>query len=134
MFKRVVTTALALLGSAGIASAAPALPVGPVFFQFNNMEQLNIGNSLVVPGGYNGAATQGNWGVFLVSTIQQGGIAGDHIDVNGGTPVFSDSLAGGQVTGIFYNINIDGGNPLTGTATYRRHRRYLLAPGGHHGD
>jgi len=123
MRKRVLLSTFALLCVARLGAAAPiALPGNtPVFFQFNNLEQVNSANALVVPGGYNGVNTQGNWGVFNVSSIQFGGVATPHQDISGGAAFFADDGPGagifnsGQVTGIFYGIqNLPGGTTATG--------------------
>lgn len=108
-----------MLSITGTAMAAPiVLPYGPLYFQFNNMEQVDttLSNSLVVPGGYNGTNTQGNWGVFNVSSMQFGAIATPHTDISGGTAFFADigALPHPQVTGIFYDINLASGTKATG--------------------
>ncbi len=108
-----------LLFVSGMAQAAPiSLPAGqPIYIQFNNLEQVDatLTNSLVVPGGYNGSNTQGNWGVFNVSTMQNGGVASAHIDISGGPTFFSDMGPGHpQITGIFYGINFTSGTTATG--------------------
>jgi hypothetical protein len=121
MRNRVLFSSLALLCVARLAGAAPiALPSNtPIFFQFNNLEQVNSANSLVVPGGYNGANTQGNWGVFNVSTVQTGAVATPHQDISGGPAFFADDGPGagifnaGQITGIFYGVQLTGATTAT---------------------
>jgi len=111
MMKRIVTIGFAMLCIARVAGAAPlVLPGGtPIFFQFNNLEQVNSANTLVVPGGYDGTVTQGNWGVFNVSSVQTGAVSSPHNDISGGPLIFGDDGPGGsagQITGIFYGIHI----------------------------
>lgn len=110
MMKRIAFSALALLGCAGTVAAAPlVLPLeSPVYFQFNNLEQVNLANTIVVPGTYAPAAgTQGNWGVINISSIQLGAVATPHVDISGGPAFFSDDGPGGtngMITGIFYGV------------------------------
>ena len=87
--------------AAGSALAAPiALKPGPVYVQFNNLEQAGLintaGFATVDLGKLNGVSqtlTSGqnefNWGVFNVSTIQAGAVSTDHEDISGGTPFFT---------------------------------------------
>jgi hypothetical protein len=118
MTKRLVLTAIAILGIAGTAAAAPLdLPSNsPVYFQFNNLEQTSFSNDLVVPGYAAAVGTQGNWGVFNISSIQNGAVSIPHLNISGGPAFFSDDGPGGtsgQITGIFYGIQ----NLTTTTAT-----------------
>jgi hypothetical protein len=125
--RRFALTAFALLCGVGSAAAAPlALPPNtPIYFQFNNLEQAVACpaapclNDLVVPGGYNGANTQGNWGVFNISGIQTGAPTIPHIDIASGSSndIFSNDGPGGtqgMVTGIFYGIQNTSGSTATG--------------------
>jgi len=120
--KKILLSAFAILSVAGTATAAPfILPAStPIYFQFNNLEQVNATNSLVVPGGYNGINTQGNWGVFNISSIQHGGVSIPHQNIGGGPVIWSDDGAGGpsgvagQITGIFYDITLTGPTTATG--------------------
>lgn len=129
MMKRIAITVAAMLSVAGTAGAAPiALPNNePIFFQFNNIEQVNAANNLSVPGyapaGVGGAGNanglQGNWGLFNVSTMQHGGAipVPPHDDIAGGTPFFADDGVGGtqgQVTGIFYGLNFNSATTSVG--------------------
>jgi hypothetical protein len=107
--KRIALSAFALLCVAGTATAAPlVLPAGePVFFQFNNLEQVNLANTLVVPGYAPAAGLQGNWGVVNLSSVQHGGVVAPNIDISGGPTFFADDGPGGtqgQITGIFYGV------------------------------
>jgi hypothetical protein len=119
--KRIALSALVLLWSAGTAAAAPlVLPSGtPVYFQFNNLEQVNGTNSIVVPGYAPATGTQGNWGVFNVSSVQSGAVSapndpsGAGGNIGGGPTFFSDN-GNGQITGIFYGITLTGAFTATG--------------------
>ena len=122
----------AMLGvAASAAQAAPiGLPAGPIFFQFNNIEQLDTsgGNAISVPGAPvdvngdgaadtpgNGPLGEGNWGVFNVSTIQFGAVVIPNQEISGGTPFFADDGPGGtagQVSGIFYNHKPHGSDDV----------------------
>jgi len=119
--RKIALTAFALLGSAGLAGAAPlALPSNQaIYFQFNNLEEVSATSSLVIPGAYTAgaiglpagvttASTQNNWGVFYVSSMQIGAPTGPpHTDIAGGATFFADDgpgLANGMITGIFYGI------------------------------
>jgi len=117
MRKRVLLSTFALLCVARLAGAAPlGLPGDtPIYFQFNNLEQVNLANNLVVPGAYAPAAgLQGNWGVFNISSVQTGGVVAPHSDIAGGPTFFADDGPGGsvgQITGIFYGIQISATDP-----------------------
>src|SRR5687767_5713219 len=94
--KLAVGAGLALAVSSAHAVFVP--PAGPLFIKFNNVEQISPSNSIVSPSG----ASEGNWGVFVVTTIQRGGpIPPSQEFASLGAPVFVDSLAE-QITGIFY--------------------------------
>lgn len=127
MMKRIALTAFALMGVAGTAAAAPiVLPSNePIYFQYNNIEQANAANNLVVPGYAPAAAfgtgTQGTWGMFNISSIQHGFAipVPPHNDIAGGPTFFADDGPGGatgQVTGIFYGLQFNGvqGNSTSG--------------------
>jgi len=117
--KKIFLSAFAILFVAGTAAAAPlVLPSNtPIYFQFNNLEQANLSNTLVVPGGYNGVNTQGNWGVFNISSMQFGGVSIPHVDIGGGPTFFSDDGPGGtqgQITGIIYGIQATSATTANG--------------------
>lgn len=132
MKKKLLAVALtSVLGATGTALAAPInLQAGPVYFQFNNLEQIDtsLTNSIVAPGGgidVNGDGTidtpntEGNWGVFNLSSIQYGGIATPHQDISGGSAYFADDGPGdlfgqGQVSGIFYGLTLNSTTQATG--------------------
>lgn len=96
----------------------------PIYFQFNNLEQVDtsLTNSIVIDAinpltgnsYYTDFGTCGNWGVFNISTIQDGAVATDHEDISGGTPIFTDTISGGQISGIFYGIQTTSGTTATG--------------------
>jgi hypothetical protein len=129
MMKRFAFSALGIVLGAGTGFAAPIdLPANnPTYFQFNNIEQVNAQNNLVVPGyapaGIGGAGNangmQGNWGLFNISSIQNGGAipVPPHDDISGGPAFFSDTGPGaptGQITGIFYGLNFTSPTTATG--------------------
>ncbi len=114
--KRVVLSALASLSIAVPAMAAPVLPANtPLFFQFVNLEQVDttLTNSIDVPGPY---GTAGNWGVILITSIQEGSVTVPNQDIQGGGSfVFTNGGVGGtQVTGVFYDIQLDSGTAAHG--------------------
>jgi hypothetical protein len=117
--KKLLMCFIGVLSFAVSAVAAPlVLPSGtPIFFQYNNLEQVSAQNNLVVPGYEPAVGTQGNWGVLNVSSIQFGGVSVPHTDISGGPAFFSDDGPGGsqgQVTGIFYGLQITGPTTATG--------------------
>lgn len=119
--KKIFLIAAAVLCVAGTALAAPiSLPYNqPIYFQFNNLEQVDtsLGNNIIIPGGYNGINTQGNWGVANISSIQNGAVSLPHTDIAGGPVVWFDDGPGGtqgQITGIFYDIQLTSGTTATG--------------------
>jgi hypothetical protein len=111
---------LALFGATTAMADPLVLPSNtPVYFQFNNLEEVSAANNLVIPGGYNGTNTQGNWGVFNVSSMQLGGVLIPHTDISGGPTFFADDGPGGtqgMITGIFYGIQLTG--PTTATSGF----------------
>lgn len=116
----------ALIGTfaAGLVAADPiALQPGPVYVQFNNLEQVGLVNTSTFNdlnlGKLNGVdqtlaknGSEFNWGIFNVSSVQAGGVATDHTDISGGTTYFADGLSGGQIHGIFYGFNLNCANPV----------------------
>lgn len=91
----------AILGIAFSASAqAVYMPPAdqPLYLKFDNQEQLSPTNGISSPSG----ASESNWGVFLVSTINLGGvIPADQLFNSAGVPIFTNSLTG-QITGMFW--------------------------------
>lgn len=121
-----VSVAAALgIGALAVEAAPIPLPAGPVYFQFNNLEQVGP-NNIAVPGGsidINGdgipdtPVAEGNWGVFNISSMQYGAVATPNTDINGGPTFFADDGPGGtsgQVTGIFYGLTLTGATTATG--------------------
>lgn len=125
MFKRIaLSTAFAILGVAATAAADPiVLPSDePVFIKFNNMELIDttLDNSLVIPttDAYYGSFEQGNWGLVIIDTIRIGDVLveNDLIGPSGEPFFFVDQLvpSGGQIVGIFYDIQLTSENTSTG--------------------
>lgn len=121
MSKKFLLSILSFFCIVGIAAAAPLnLPAAsPIYFQFNNIEQVNLSNNLAVPGYAPAGGLQGNWGLFNVSSVQNGFAlpAPPHNDIAGGPAFFSDDGPGGtsgQITGIFYGINFTSPTTATG--------------------
>lgn len=125
MMRRLALTAFALLCVAGPAAAAPlVLPANsPVYFQFNNIEQVDAGNDLVVPGYAPAAAfgngLQGNWGLINISSVQLGFAlpVPPNNDIAGGPAFFSDNGPGGptgQITGVFYGVDLTSATTAIG--------------------
>lgn len=98
------------------ASTIPTLPAGPLYIQFNNLEQVDTSgtNSLVIPGSYDGTNTQGNWGVASITAMQEGGISTPHQDIGGGPVFWANSLSGGTITAVFGGIQLTSGTTATG--------------------
>lgn len=132
--KRKLLASAVLLGMSSMALAAPIMPKpGPLYFQFNNLEQVDVSgtNSISVPGGsktigYDEAlnpivtpATEGNWAIFNLSSVQQGAVTLPNTDINGGSAYFADDGPGdlfgqGQISGIFYGLTLTSGTTATG--------------------
>jgi hypothetical protein len=92
------------LGASAAMAAPISLPGGsPIFFQFNNIEQISVTNSIDGNGTAAGTPAEGNWGVFNISTVQFGSVTTPNTEISGGTPFFTDGgLGGAQISGIFY--------------------------------
>lgn len=117
---KLLSLALGAAMSVGAMAAPVALPMGPLYFQFTNLEQTALGvdtagkplNNTATCAGCSGP--EGNWGVAQVSVMRAGkvdpsgavaGQLGNDIDNAGTLPFFSDQLfptAGGQVTAMFH--------------------------------
>ncbi|WP_300458570.1 PEP-CTERM sorting domain-containing protein [Desulfobacula sp.] len=111
----------------GIAIGAQAVPYmlpskTPITFQFGNLEQIDVSgaNSITVPGsiglGLDGQ-TDGNWGVFNMTSIQSSGVATPNWDLGTGPVIWSDDGVGGtegQIYGVFYDIRITSGTTASG--------------------
>jgi PEP-CTERM motif len=100
--------ASALLASGG-ASAFPGPPSGPLFIQLVDAEQFSASNALPFSA-INSPGSEGNWGVFEITSIQQGTILNPvGSDIQGGGPfLFTNGQnSGQQLLGIFYGIHND---------------------------
>jgi len=114
------------------AMAAPvALPQGPLYFQFTNLEQTALGLDPQTGAPLNNTAScagcsgpEGNWGIAQVSIMREGkptpnnavaGQFGNDIDSKGTAPFFVDQLTlGGQITAMFHG-SVQTGITQTGT-------------------
>lgn len=108
-----------VVGSAAMASPVPALPGGPLYFKFDNREQIAISGTT---GAAFGDSAEINWGVLTVSTINQGLVTGPNVISSTGSAFFSNISSGGQITGMFYGIHGlpagTGGNPFPATGGF----------------
>jgi hypothetical protein len=103
--------ALALGTSIGTVSAAPlALPANtPIFFKFNNIEQISPTNSIVTPSGGN----EGNWGIADVTTVSKGMPPIVHNNTTfsdfatAGAPTIWADVLPGEITAMFYGFQVD---------------------------
>ena len=110
---------LLLTFGSGAVTAAPFIPPEdtPLFTQLVNAEQLSPSNSITTPSG----DEEGNWGIFQVSSIQEGFVATDHKDITGGgQTVFADRAlpadSPGQITGIFHGLQVTNVQSSNGSA------------------
>jgi hypothetical protein len=121
---KLLSIALGAAISAGAMAAPVALPQGPLYFQFTNLEQTALGvdatgaplNNTASCVGCSGA--EGNWGVAQVSVMRAGtsnptgavaGQLGNDIDNKGTAPFFVDQVTlGGQVTAMFHGATQTG--------------------------
>jgi len=105
--------AAGVFSSANVVMASPIpLPSGPIYIQYNNAEQFSVSNSIATTTAAGAAVTEGNWGIVQVSSMQKGTVlapTGSDIQ-GGGTTVFADGLSGGQITGIFWGVQIFPGS------------------------
>jgi len=124
--KKIFLAGLAILSMSTAAFAGPIdlPPDGGVYIKFNNFELADLGgiltgdaptNSLVIPGGYDGTNTQGNWGVALIKTLDTGVPTAPHDDLDlDSPPIFADIFSGGQITAIFGGIQLTSLHTATG--------------------
>ena len=126
--KLIAAAVVATLGAVASAQAAPiALPGGPIGIKFNNVEQISATNQITFAGGgidpygngSNLANTEGNWGIFDVSNLQFGKDPVTHTNTSfsdfGLLPAssFWTDASGGEITGIFYGIQLDSATTAT---------------------
>lgn len=117
---KVLSLALGAAVSMGAIASPVALPSGPLYFQFTNLEQTAIGvdtagnplNNTATCAGCSGP--EGNWGVAQVSVMRAGkptpatavfGDLGNDIDNKGTAPFFVDQAVptvNGQITAMFH--------------------------------
>lgn len=117
---KLLSLALAAAFSASAMADVVALPTGPLYFQFTNLEQTALGvdengnplNNTATCAGCSGP--EGNWGVAQISVMRAGtpnpvgAVAGqldNDIDSAGTAPFFVDQVvptAGGQLTAMFH--------------------------------
>lgn len=118
--KRWLLSAFAVLSIAVPASAAPIdLPDDtPLFFQFVNLEQVDTStlDTITIPGTV--VQNDGNWGVFIITSIQTGFVpaGSENEDIQGGgiNDIYSATVGGPQIYGIFYDINLTTTQNATG--------------------
>jgi hypothetical protein len=120
MKRKLLSMAIGAIFSGSVFAAPIALPTGGIYFQFTNLEQVDVrvdaaGNPVNGIDNQSGG-TEGNWGIAQLSVIRAGtpnpaaaqpGDIGNDIDNAGTPPVFADQLFpvfGGQVTAMFYGI------------------------------
>lgn len=113
-----LVAALSIGGKGANAAAFPSAPTGPIQIHLNNDEQFSPSNAIVGPNNaapysaINAPGTEGNWGIFEISSIQQSTIlspVGSDIQ-GGGATLFANNFganAGQQILGIFYGVHID---------------------------
>ncbi|MGQ9750985.1 PEP-CTERM sorting domain-containing protein, partial [Desulfosoma sp.] len=93
------------IGVAVSAFAAPFMPpLGPLYIKFDNLEQISPENKIYTPSHH----WEGNWGIFIVSTIAVGDTTGDPQNFNSiDPPIWTSRVSdGGQITGIFGGITV----------------------------
>ncbi|MGJ7915240.1 PEP-CTERM sorting domain-containing protein [Massilia sp. LXY-6] len=100
--KKLLAFAAAAVMSAGVyAAPATQLPTGPVFIKFNGIEQIAVAPGTTTFAGSN----EINWGVILVSTLETGKVdESNNLIGSTGNIFFANGLQGGQVTGMFYDV------------------------------
>ena len=105
--------ALASVASLSALAAPVSLPTGPYYIKFDGREQIAIS-------GNTGYASEINWGVLTVASINAGVVTGPNTIETTGASVFTNLMNNGQITGMFYGTQGlppgTGGNafPATG--------------------
>lgn len=114
-FKFLTAVLGAAIGAAATAAPVPTLPAGPLYFKFDNREQ-------IATVGTTGYTNEINWGVLTISSMNVGVVTGPNTIESTGGPIFSNILSGGQITGIFYGIEAlpsgTGGNTFPATSGF----------------
>lgn len=116
-FLAVITILLATAAFTSVASALPFLPGANaedgLFLQFKNKEQISSTNS--IKNDWNGdndfddpGETEGNWGIFDVSSITLGDFTSDpqNFDPATGGQIWAADLSTGEFTGMFGGITV----------------------------
>src|SRR6266704_5474140 len=104
--------ALGLATAPVIANPIPTIPPNsPLLIQITNVEQFSATNSIT-----SGGINEGNWGVFNISTINLSGVSIPNRLIQGSNgAIFSDIVGhtNGQLSGIFYGIQVTGATTAT---------------------
>lgn len=120
MKRNLLALALGLVTTvAAMAAPVPALPGGPLYFKFDNREQIAVTGST---GSAFGDSAEINWGVLTVATINPGTVTGLNTIETTGSAFFNNIAGGGQITGMFYGVHGlaagTGGNPFPATGGF----------------
>jgi hypothetical protein len=124
MKSKILALALgSVIGASALASPLPAIPGGPLYIKFDNREQIAVGGTGTCTAFADCKASEINWGVLLVSSINVGEVTGlNVIEPALGGSFFNNVLGGGQITGIFYGIEGlptgTGGNAFPATSGF----------------
>lgn len=111
--------ALAVAFTSLSATAAPAtfLPAGGIYLKFTGQEQIAINGATTYAG-----TKEINWGVFVVTTLQDAVVNTPHDELDPGDDIFFvNKQGGGQITGMFYGIEAgtySETNPFPATKGY----------------
>jgi len=100
----------------GLSQVTSALSgAGPLFIQYTNAEQFSATNGIT-----SGGAPEGNWGIVQLTSIVKGtALNPQGSDIQGGgAPIFFDQASGGQITGIFWGIQVNPLNPTQATGGF----------------
>ena len=105
----------AAISIGAVAAPVPILPAGPLYIKFDNREQIASEGTT----GFAYAPNEINWGVLNVATMSVGTVTGPNTIETTPAPFFTSVLSGGQITGMFYDIQGlpagTGGNPFPAT-------------------
>lgn len=108
MMKKIILSIVVLvLCISGTAMAAPImLPAGePIWFDFQNREQISPSGSILPPGG---GPPESNWGIATINVIRYGTITEPHANIEGDfiPPAIFAAGGTGQITAMFYSIQL----------------------------